>query len=397
MPTKTFIEAIREGLREEMARDESVIVLGEDVGKKGGVFLATDGLWAEFGDERVIDTPLTESQIIGTSIGASINGLRPVAEIQFADFIFPAFNQLISEAARMRYRSNNGYGLPMTVRAPYGGGVHGALYHSQSVEAFFTHIPGLKVVIPSTPYDAKGLLRSSIRDEDPVLFFEHKKMYRSVRGDVPDGEYTRAARQGGGHPSRHAGHGHRLRADGPLRARGGRSRRRRGDQRRGRRPPDAPAARQGDGPRLASARPASAWSSTRTTGSAATARRSPRSSPRRRSTTSTGRSRGSPGRTCRACRTTTSSRTGSWSTRRRSPTASASSPRTELSGRRDVVADFEAVHDRLRSIILKYRGDLVADEGRARRRWRSRCPASRASPGATSRGRGSARATSATT
>src|SRR5437667_5494569 len=190
MPTRTFIEAIRDGLREEMARDESVILLGEDVGKKGGVFLATDGLWAEFGEERVIDTPLTESQIIGTSIGASINGLRPIAEIQFADFIFPAFNQLISEAARMRYRSNNGYGLPMTVRAPYGGGVHGALYHSQSVEAFFTHIPGLKVVIPSTPYDAKGLLRSSIRNEDPVLFFEHKKMYRSVRGDVPDGEYS---------------------------------------------------------------------------------------------------------------------------------------------------------------------------------------------------------------
>ena len=202
MAIKTFIEAIRDGLREEMARDESVIVLGEDVGKKGGVFLATDGLWAEFGDDRVIDTPLTESQIVGTSIGASINGLRPVAEIQFADFIFPAFNQLVSEAARMRYRSNNGYGLPMTIRAPYGGGVHGALYHSQSVEAFFTHVPGLKVVIPSTPYDAKGLLRSSIRDDDPVLFFEHKKMYRSVRGDVPDGEYTRAAGQGRGHPSR---------------------------------------------------------------------------------------------------------------------------------------------------------------------------------------------------
>jgi 2-oxoisovalerate dehydrogenase E1 component beta subunit len=190
MATRTFIEAIRDGLREEMARDETVIVLGEDVGKKGGVFLATDGLWAEFGDDRVIDTPLSESQIVGTSIGASINGLRPVAEIQFADFIFPAFNQLLSEAARMRYRSNNGYGLPMTIRAPYGGGVHGALYHSQSVEAFFTHIPGLKVVIPSTPYDAKGLLRSSIRDGDPVLFFEHKKMYRSVRGDVPDGEYS---------------------------------------------------------------------------------------------------------------------------------------------------------------------------------------------------------------
>jgi 2-oxoisovalerate dehydrogenase E1 component beta subunit len=190
MPPRTFIEAIRDGLAEEMRRDESVIVLGEDVGKKGGVFLATDGLWAEFGDDRVIDTPLTESMIVGTSIGAAVNGLRPVAEIQFADFIHPAFNQLVSEAARMRYRSNNGYAVPMVVRAPYGGGVHGALYHSQSVEAFFTHVPGLKVVVPSTPFDAKGLLRSAIRDDDPVLFFEHKKMYRSVRGNVPDGDYT---------------------------------------------------------------------------------------------------------------------------------------------------------------------------------------------------------------
>ncbi len=190
MALKTFIEAIRETLAEEMRLDPSVILLGEDVGKKGGVFLATDGLWAEFGDDRVIDTPLSESMIVGASIGASMNGLRPVAEIQFADFIFPAFNQILSEAARMRYRSNNGFGVPMTIRAPYGGGVHGALYHSQSVEAFFAHIPGLKIVIPSTPYDAKGLLRSSIRDNDPVLFFEHKKMYRSVRGDVPDTDYT---------------------------------------------------------------------------------------------------------------------------------------------------------------------------------------------------------------
>ena len=190
MAIRTFIEAIRDGMAEEMRRDESVVVLGEDVGKKGGVFLATDGLWTEFGDDRVIDTPLTESMIIGASIGAAMNGLRPVAEIQFADFIHPAFNQLVSEAARMRYRSNNGFGVPMVVRAPYGGGVHGALYHSQSVEAFFTHVPGLKVVIPSTPSDAKGLLRSAIRDDDPVLFFEHKKMYRSVRGDVPDGEFT---------------------------------------------------------------------------------------------------------------------------------------------------------------------------------------------------------------
>ena len=190
MALKTFIEAVRETLAEEMRRDDSVIVLGEDVGLKGGVFLATDGLFGEFGEDRVIDTPLTESMIIGTSIGAAMNGLRPVAEIQFADFIHPAFNQLVSEAARMRYRSNNGFGVPMTVRAPYGGGVHGALYHSQSVEAFFSHVPGLKVVIPSTPYDAKGLLRTSIRDDDPVLYFEHKKMYRSVRGDVPDTDYT---------------------------------------------------------------------------------------------------------------------------------------------------------------------------------------------------------------
>src|SRR5206468_2360134 len=190
MPTKTFIEAIREGLAEEMRQDESTIIMGEDVGKKGGVFLATDGLFDEFGEDRVIDTPLTESMIVGVGIGAAVNGLRPICEIQFADFIFPAFNQLVSEAARMRYRSNDAVGVPMVVRAPYGGGVHGALYHSQSVEAFFTHVPGLKVVIPSTPYDAKGLLRSSIRDDDPALFFEHKKMYRPVRGDVPDGEYT---------------------------------------------------------------------------------------------------------------------------------------------------------------------------------------------------------------
>lgn len=190
MAVQTLIESVRTTLADEMRRDERVIVLGEDVGKKGGVFLATDGLFDEFGGERVLDTPLSESLIVGASIGAALNGLRPVPEIQFADFIFPAFNQILSEAARMRYRSNNSFACPMTIRAPYGGGVHGALYHSQSVEAFFTHIPGLKVVIPSTPYDTRGLLRSAIRDEDPVLFFEHKKMYRSVRGDVPDADYT---------------------------------------------------------------------------------------------------------------------------------------------------------------------------------------------------------------
>ena len=190
MAVRTFIEAIREGMGDELRRDASVIVLGEDVGRKGGVFLATDGLWAEFGDDRVIDTPLTESMIVGAAIGASLNGLRPIAEIQFADFILPAFNQIVSEAARMRYRSLGRFTVPIVIRAPFGGGVHGALYHSQSVEAFFTHVPGLKVVVPSTPYDAKGLLRSAVRDDDPVLFFEHKKMYRSVRGEVPAGEYT---------------------------------------------------------------------------------------------------------------------------------------------------------------------------------------------------------------
>ncbi len=186
----TMIESVRSTLAEEMRRDEAIVVLGEDVGKKGGVFLATDGLFDEFGGDRVLDTPLTESMIVGVSIGAAVAGLRPVPEIQFADFIFPAFNQILSEAARMRYRSNGAFSCPMTLRAPYGGGVHGALYHSQSVEAFFAHIPGLKVVIPSTPYDVRGLLRTSIRDDDPVLFFEHKKMYRSVRGEVPDGDFS---------------------------------------------------------------------------------------------------------------------------------------------------------------------------------------------------------------
>src|SRR3954463_5235973 len=190
MAVMTLIESIRETLRTEMRGDEAIVVLGEDVGKKGGVFLATDGLYDEFGGDRVLDTPLTESMIVGASIGAAVNGLRPVPEIQFADFILPAFNQIVSEAARMRFRSNNAFTCPITIRAPYGGGVHGALYHSQSVEAFFAHVPGLKVVIPSTPYDARGLLRSAIRDDDPVLYFEHKKMYRSVRGEVPDTDYV---------------------------------------------------------------------------------------------------------------------------------------------------------------------------------------------------------------
>ncbi|MBI4277263.1 MAG: alpha-ketoacid dehydrogenase subunit beta [Armatimonadetes bacterium] len=190
MPEMRLIDAINRALHEEMERDERVLVLGEDVGKKGGVFGTTEGLYDRFGEERVIDTPLAESCIVGVSVGMAANGLLPVAEIQFADFIHPAFNQILSEVARMRYRSNGAFGCPMVIRSPYGGGVHGALYHSQSVEAFYTHVPGLKVVIPYTPSDAKGLLKAAVRDPDPVLFFEHKKLYRMVRGDVPDGDYV---------------------------------------------------------------------------------------------------------------------------------------------------------------------------------------------------------------
>ena len=190
MATKLYIEAIREAILQEMRLDDSVFVLGEDVGVRGGVFRVTQGLHEEFGEARVIDAPLAESAIAGVAIGAAAYGLKPIAEIQFADFIMPAVNQIISEAAKMRYRSNNDWQCPLVVRAPYGGGVHGALYHSQSVEALFYHVPGLKVVMPSTAYDAKGLLISAIRDPDPVLFFEHKGLYRMVKDEVPDETYA---------------------------------------------------------------------------------------------------------------------------------------------------------------------------------------------------------------
>ena len=190
MAEKRFIDAIHDALQEEMARDPAVVLMGEDVGPKGGVFGVTDGLAAAFGEDRVIDTPLAESGIIGVALGMSVNGLRPVAEIQFADFIHPAFDQILSEVARLRYRSQNDFSCPMVIRAPYGGGVHGALYHSQSIEAFYAHIPGLKVVVPYTPADARGLLKSAIRGPDPVLYLEHKKMYRLVRGEVPEGDVT---------------------------------------------------------------------------------------------------------------------------------------------------------------------------------------------------------------
>ena len=190
MPVISYIDAVTMALREEMERDESVFVLGEDVGKKGGVFKATAGLYEQFGEARVVDTPLAESAIAGVGIGAAMYGMRPVAEMQFADFIMPAVNQIISEAAKIRYRSNNDWHCPIVIRAPFGGGVHGALYHSQSVEAIFANQPGLKVVIPSTPYDAKGLLKAAIRDEDPVLFFEHKRAYRLIKGEVPIEDYV---------------------------------------------------------------------------------------------------------------------------------------------------------------------------------------------------------------
>ncbi len=190
MPTKTFLESIRDTLSDEMTRDESVIVLGEDVGKTGGVFRATEGLQEKFGATRVIDTPLAELAIIGVSIGAAAVGLHPVAEIQFADFIHPAFDQIVNEAAKLRYRTNGAWTCPLVIRTPYGGGIHGGLYHSQSIEAFFCHAPGLKVVAPSTPADAKGLLAAAVRDPDPVLFLEHKKLYRSIKGDVPDGDFV---------------------------------------------------------------------------------------------------------------------------------------------------------------------------------------------------------------
>ncbi|HXZ90716.1 MAG TPA: alpha-ketoacid dehydrogenase subunit beta [Candidatus Dormibacteraeota bacterium] len=190
MAVLNLVQAVNHALRDEMKRNDQVIVLGEDVGVNGGVFRATEGLFQEFGPNRVIDTPLAESGIIGVSIGMALYGLRPVPEIQFMDFIYPGFDQIQSELAKFRYRSGGQYAAPVVIRAPYGGGIKGAHYHSQSTEAFFAHTPGLKVVIPATPYDAKGLLTSALRDPDPVIFLEPKKIYRTVRGEVPDDEYT---------------------------------------------------------------------------------------------------------------------------------------------------------------------------------------------------------------
>ena len=190
MAIKTNIEALRDTMAEEMRRDPTIIITGEDVATRGGIFRATQGLFDEFGPERVIDSPLSELSIIAVGIGMALNGLRPICEIQFADFIFPAFNQIVSEAARFRYRSNGQFTVPMLIRAPYGGGISGGLYHSQSIEAFFCHVPGMYVVAPSTPYDMKGLLRAALRAPDPVLFLEHKKAYRLIKGEVPESDYV---------------------------------------------------------------------------------------------------------------------------------------------------------------------------------------------------------------
>jgi 2-oxoisovalerate dehydrogenase E1 component beta subunit len=184
----TYIEAIREALLEEMRRDPKVFVLGEDVGPYGGAFGVTQGLHDEFGELRVIDTPISESAIIGVSIGAALRGYRPVAEMQFADFISCGFDQIVNQAATLRYRYGGRAAVPIVVRAPGGGNVGGGLYHSQNPEAWFIHRPGLKVVAPSTPYDAKGLLKAAIRDDNPVVYFEHKYLYRRAKGPVPEGD-----------------------------------------------------------------------------------------------------------------------------------------------------------------------------------------------------------------
>jgi len=190
MAVMTYIQAITSAMREEMERDARVFVLGEDVGVKGGVFGATKGLQERFGELRVLDTPLAESAIAGVAIGAAMYGMRPIAEMQYADFMLPATNQIINEAAKIRYRSNNDWNCPVVIRAPFGGGIFGGLYHSQCPESVFFGTPGLKIVAPATPYDAKGLLIAAIRDEDPVIYFEHKKCYQMIVGEVPDGEYV---------------------------------------------------------------------------------------------------------------------------------------------------------------------------------------------------------------
>jgi 2-oxoisovalerate dehydrogenase E1 component beta subunit len=190
MTEMNMVEALRSGLRDAMRQDPEVVLLGEDIGRLGGVFRVTQGLQAEFGEERVLDTPLSETGIVGTAVGMALYGSRPVAEIQFADFIYPGFDQIVSEASKYRYRTAGELHVPMVLRAPYGGGIRGGQYHSQSPESLFIHTAGVKVVCPSSPRDAKGLLLESIRDEDPVVFLEPKRLYRAVKSEVPAEPYT---------------------------------------------------------------------------------------------------------------------------------------------------------------------------------------------------------------
>lgn len=190
MPKLNMVQAINLALKEEMQRDKNVVLLGEDVGKDGGVFRVSEGLLDLFGHERVMDTPLAESGITGTAIGMALYGLRPVAEIQFMGFIYPAIDQIFSHASRIRSRSRGRFTCPLVIRAPYGAGIKAPELHSESSEALFCHMPGIKVVVPSSPYNAKGLLISSIRDPDPVIFLESTRLYRSIKEDVPEGEYT---------------------------------------------------------------------------------------------------------------------------------------------------------------------------------------------------------------
>lgn len=185
-----LIQGVTEALQEEMQRDKNVVLFGEDVGARGGVFMATAGLQEEFGKERVFDTPLSEASIVGAAVGMAARGMRPVAEIQFADYMGPAFDQILSQVAKIRYRSGGQFTAPMVIRTPSGGGVKGGHHHSQSPEAFYAHISGLKVVMPSTPYDAKGLLKEAIRSDDPVIYFEPKRLYRAAKGQVPDEDFT---------------------------------------------------------------------------------------------------------------------------------------------------------------------------------------------------------------
>ena len=190
MPSMTMVQAIQDALRVALREDPRVVLLGEDVGKNGGVFRVTEGLAAEFGSERVADTPLAENGIVGGAIGMALYGMKPIAEIQFVDFIYPAFDQIVSELAKMRWRSAGQYSCPVVIRAPYGGGIRGGLYHSQSPEAYFCHTAGLTVVIPATPLEAKGLLLAALEGEDPVVFLEPKRLYRTLREEVPEGRFT---------------------------------------------------------------------------------------------------------------------------------------------------------------------------------------------------------------